>query len=206
MDKEVKMKAMMMFLLVLLVLPLMAVELYWDDSMGAHNISSGELYAVQFDEEKTNGYSGWVTQVGTFIWWETYNYEFSIYADDGEGYPGELLHTFDTTDGWPWEDSWGYYWFDVEPSVYVSTSIFYVAAKGLYIPEAGYYSLLTHDDESEGEHDWVYDPYTEEWYLIEDSQFGDLTIRCYWEPDCPFDHDDYSVVTETTWGAIKAEF
>jgi hypothetical protein len=166
-------------------------QFYWDDgemySAWAW-YSGGNYWAVDFDEEKTEGIEqGIVEAIGAMTYpdWPSSVYEgayMHVFDDDG-GYPGEsLFHELLVfTDGGVFE------WLTMEQHVY--GSVFYIAFEqyGDY-PDCDAMAV----DAAAGSHNWT--GYQGSWDNT--ALFGDFMLRCYWQP--------FSEVTETTWGRVKA--
>jgi hypothetical protein len=166
-------------------------QFYWDDgimSSGWCWFSGGNYWAVQFDEEKTDGIDrGIVEALGamTYPGWPDAEYQgvyLHIFTDEG-GYPGEDTYGrfFQFEDGGEFE------WLYMEQHVY--GAVFYVAFQqiGDY-PDC---DTIAVDAASSG-HNWT--GYQGSWART--SFFGDFMLRCYWNP--------FESVEETSWGWVKA--
>jgi hypothetical protein len=166
-------------------------ELYWDDGIidsGWAWYTGGNYWAVQFDDEKTGGLWGYVTQVGA-----------TTYAGWPDGtFQGAYLHIFSDSGGYPYEDLYREYlnitegdvynWMNVDPYLDLNTSVFYLAWEqfGNY-PQTDSMAV----DASAGTHNWT--GYEGSW--APDSAYGDFMLRCYWQE---------LGVTPSTWGQVKS--
>jgi len=192
--------ALILGMLVLLVSVSQATYsyLYWDDGYKvdakAWN-NTGWYWAVEFDDNKTGGYPGFVNQIGLVI---ASNYPDSTYEggwvmifEDNSGVPGtEIFRQAFETDVTRLDQ---FQWIDI-PETYVSTSTFYVAFEEAW--DGGNHDGVGFDtDDQHPSHNWTYENGT--WY---DNYHGwaDIMIRCRWRASLP-------AVEEATWGQIKAD-
>ncbi len=166
-------------------------QFYWDDGVMSSAwcwYTGGNYWAVQFDEEKTEGADrGMIEALGAAVhpYWPDSIYQgayLHIIEDDGD-YPGvsifRELHVF--------ENPGEFEWLSMEQHVY--GSVFYVAFEqyGNY-PDCDALGV----DAVGGTHNWT--GYQGSWGNT--STFSDFMLRCYWQP--------LSDVAETTWGQVKA--
>jgi hypothetical protein len=173
------------------VQPTYESQFYWDDGELSRAwcwLSGGNYWAVQFDEEKTDGIDrGIVEALGTVVYpnWPDLVFQgayLHIFDDDG-GVPGaSIFHEFFMfTIGNEFE------WFAMEQHVY--GSVFYVAFE-----QPGDYPLCDAlgVDADAGTHNWTC--YQGSWDNT--AMFSDFMLRCYWQP--------LSGVASSTWGRIKS--
>ncbi|MCK4593512.1 hypothetical protein KAU45_03355, partial [bacterium] len=155
-------------------------EFYWDDGVMVSGwvwYTGGNYWAVQFDEEKTDGFEyGLVTCYGavTYPGWPDSTFQ------------GCYMHTFDDVDDYPGSDldstflqftTGGVFeWVAPDSSVGLSTSVFYIAFEqyGNY-PSTDAVAV----DAAAGTHNWT--GFQGSW--TQTSTFSDFMLRCYWEDD-----------------------
>jgi len=152
-------------------------EFYWDDGVVSSGwvwwTGGGNYWAVQFDEVKTGGASGSVNEYGavTYPDWPDSTFQgcnMHTFEDLG-GYPGaDLGHNF-----LQFTESGVYQWVDVEPGIYVTTGVFYIAFQ-----QIGNYPTCDSVavDAQSGTHNWT--GYQGSWSPT--SVFGDFMVRCNW--------------------------
>lgn len=84
-----------MLLVLVMVLPLLAVELSWDSGAVCDVHAADDLfaYAVQFDEEKTGGVTDHVSEVQVFFKSQGRSITSNcvIFSTDDAGRPGEII-------------------------------------------------------------------------------------------------------------------
>lgn len=171
--------------------PIYESEFYWDDGELSRAwcwFSAGNYWAVQFDEEKTEGTDrGMIEALGAVAYpnWPDPVFQgayIHIFEDDA-GQPGASIYNellvFTTGNL--------YEWLIMEQHVY--GAVFYVAYEqyGDY-PNCDALGV----DAVSGTHNWTCNYGSWE----QTSAFSDFMLRCYWQP--------FSEVTETSWGQVKA--
>ncbi|MCK4595110.1 hypothetical protein KAU45_11450 [bacterium] len=159
-------------LIVLLVLPLLAVGLSWDSGAACdvHPMVDIYAYVVKFDEEKTGGLEGHVSEVQAFfcppqMWFIPTN-SVLFFADDA-GQPGMLLAIR------PWdnrEEGWQSLAVDIDVP-----PVFYVSIDRNYYENDVEWGVAFDDDGGTG-HSWL--EFSSGWREYP----YDLMIRCEWEP------------------------
>ncbi len=167
-------------------------EFYWDDGIMTSGwiwYTGGNYWAVQFDEVKTGGSPGELSNYGatTYPGWPDSTFQgcYMHAFDDLGGYPGtDLDRTFlmFTTGG-------VYEWVEPDVYVYITTPVFYVANE-----QIGNYPACDSIgvDAVSGTHNWT--GFQGSWTPT--TIFGDFMLRCYW--------DTCVEIKETSWGAVKA--
>ncbi len=166
-------------------------QFYWDDGIVASGwvwYTGGSYWAVDFDEEKTEGADrGMIESLGAVVYpnWPDAEYQgayLHIFEDDGD-YPGEDIYR----ELLQFEVGGEFEWLSMEQHVY--GSVFYIAFEqfGDY-PDCDALGV----DAASGSHNWT--GYQGSWGNT--SFFGDFMLRCYWQ--------SFSNVKLTSWGAVKA--
>ena len=166
-------------------------EFYWDDGIMVSAwtwFTGGNYWAVQFDEEKTDGDEGYVTRVCamTYAGWPDSTFQgFNMYIFGGPG--GDPLwwgHLQFTAGG-------VYQCIDVEPPQPVPATFFVAAEQIGNYPNCDAIGV----DAVAGTHNWTC--YQGSWGPV--THYGDFMIRCYWDGEIEEDR-----VSDATWGSIKA--
>jgi hypothetical protein len=186
-----------MFILLVTTAQATYVELKWDDGYVYRAFSwlnAGWYWAVQFNEDKTGGESGFINQIGLVIPSgepdNTYEGGWVMIFDDNSGVPGTqiLRQAFDTDETRLNQ----FQWVDI-PETYVSTSTFYIVFEQAWdggntdgICVDAHYQYPTHN--------WTYEGGT---WRNNDQGYGDYMIRCHWRAS-------FESIEEATWGQVKA--
>lgn len=171
-------------------------EFYWDDGSwdgGWAWYTTGNYWAVQFDEEKTGGSAGTISKIGATVvpGWpdDTYEGAYIHIYDHVGGEPGssiayEYLAT-DASGDYVWVDGFEYQ---------ITTSIFYLVWEqvGGWDTQC---DALAHDaEQGDHNHNWYYEDGVG-WDIFYADPNGDFMLRCYWEAA--------SSIEEGSWGHVK---